>query len=108
MSGLMSIAGDEQSGPQNYGVAITDILPGLYATVGIQGALLERTQSGKGQKLDLSLYDSAVSSLVNIGSNYLMAGKKPSALGNQHANIVPYQTFSTKDEIGRASCRERM
>ncbi|WP_010529659.1 CaiB/BaiF CoA transferase family protein [Lentibacillus jeotgali] len=97
MSGLMSITGDSESGPQKVGVAITDILTGLYACIGIQGALLERAQSGKGQKLDLSLYDSAVSSLVNIGSNYLMAGKKPSALGNQHANIVPYQTFSTKD-----------
>src|SRR5699024_5103567 len=97
MSGLMSIAGDEQSGPQNYGVAITDILPGLYATVGIQGALLERTQSGKGQKLDISLYDSAVSALVNIGSNYLMSGEIPKRLGNHHANIVPYQTFQTMD-----------
>lgn len=97
MSGLMSITGDNESGPQKVGVAITDILTGLYACIGIQGALLERTQSGKGQKLDLSLYDSAVSALVNIGSNYLMAGKKPSALGNQHANIVPYQTFDTMD-----------
>ncbi|MFD2760167.1 CaiB/BaiF CoA transferase family protein [Lentibacillus juripiscarius] len=97
MSGLMSITGDSESGPQKVGVAITDILTGLYACVGIQGALLERTQSGKGQKLDLSLYDSAVSALVNVGSNYLMAGKIPAALGNQHANIVPYQTFSTMD-----------
>lgn len=97
MSGLMSITGNEQSGPQKLGVAITDILTGLYACIGIQGALLERTQSGKGQKLDLSLYDCAVSSLVNIGSNYLMSGKIPARLGNQHANIVPYQTFKTKD-----------
>lgn len=97
MSGLMSITGDNESGPQKLGVAITDILTGLYACVGIQGALLERTQSGKGQKLDLSLYDSAVSSLVNIGSNYLMSGKVPEALGNNHANIVPYQTFQTMD-----------
>ncbi|ALX48983.1 CaiB/BaiF CoA transferase family protein [Lentibacillus amyloliquefaciens] len=97
MSGLMSITGDHESGPQKVGVAITDILTGLYACIGIQGALLERNQSGKGQKIDLSLYDSAVSALVNIGSNYLMAEKKPTALGNQHANIVPYQTFDTKD-----------
>ncbi|ASK61102.1 CoA transferase [Virgibacillus phasianinus] len=97
MSGLMSITGDEQSGPQKLGIAITDILTGLYACIGIQGALLERTVSGKGQKLDLSLYDSAVSSLVNIGSNYLMSGKIPTALGNNHANIVPYQTFETND-----------
>ena len=97
MSGLMSITGTEASGPQKMGVAITDILTGLYACIGIQAALLERTNSGKGQKIDLSLYDSAVSALVNIGSNYLMSGKIPSALGNHHANIVPYQTFITAD-----------
>ncbi|WP_067728683.1 CaiB/BaiF CoA transferase family protein [Oceanobacillus damuensis] len=97
MSGLMSITGTEESGPQKMGVAITDILTGLYACIGIQAALHERTQSGIGQKLDISLYDSAVSSLVNVGSNYLMSGKIPSPLGNSHANIVPYQTFSTKD-----------
>ncbi|MFC0301280.1 CaiB/BaiF CoA transferase family protein [Virgibacillus soli] len=97
MSGLMSITGNEQSGPQKMGVAITDILTGLYACIGIQGALLERTQSGKGQKLDISLYDTAVSSLVNIGSNYLMSGEIPTRLGNHHANIVPYQTFQTMD-----------
>ncbi|HLT56376.1 MAG TPA: CoA transferase [Bacillota bacterium] len=97
MSGLMSITGDEKSGPQKLGVAITDVLTGLYACIGIQAALLEREQSGMGQKLDISLYDSAVSSLVNIGSNYLMSGNIPKRLGNQHANIVPYQTFPTQD-----------
>lgn len=97
MSGLMSITGDEHSGPQKVGVAITDILTGMYAAIGIQAALLEREKSGRGQKLDISLYDSAVSALVNIGSNYLMAQKVPSRLGNQHANIVPYQTFETMD-----------
>lgn len=97
MSGLMSITGDEQSGPQKVGVAITDVLTGLYANIGIQAALLERTQSGKGQQIDLSLYDSAVSALVNIGSNYLMSKEVPTALGNDHANIVPYQTFQTND-----------
>lgn len=97
MSGFMSITGDEQSGPQKLGVAITDVLTGLYATIGIQAALLERTQSGKGQKIDISLYDSAVSALVNIGSNYLMSGEIPDRLGNHHANIVPYQTFQTMD-----------
>ncbi|MBM7601980.1 crotonobetainyl-CoA:carnitine CoA-transferase CaiB-like acyl-CoA transferase [Virgibacillus halotolerans] len=97
MSGLMSITGDETSGPQKVGVAITDILTGLYACIGIQGALLERSLSGKGQQLDISLYDTAVSSLINIGSNYLMSGKVPTPLGNHHANIVPYQTFQTSD-----------
>ena len=97
MSGLMSITGDEVSGPQKLGVAITDVLTGLYAVIGIQAALLERERSGKGQKIDLSLYDSAVSALINIGSNYLMSGNIPDRLGNQHANIVPYQAFQTKD-----------
>ncbi|MGR9049599.1 CaiB/BaiF CoA transferase family protein [Halobacillus faecis] len=97
MSGLMSITGDDQSGPQKLGVAITDILTGLYACIGIQTALLERERSGEGQKIDLSLYDSAVSSLINIGSNFLMTGKVPERLGNHHANIVPYQTFRSCD-----------
>lgn len=97
MSGLMSITGTPQSGPQKVGVAITDVLTGLYACIGIQGALLERNESGKGQKIDISLYDAAVSSLINVGSNYLMADTIPTPLGNTHANIVPYQTFDTKD-----------
>lgn len=97
MSGLMSITGTEESGPQKYGVAIVDVLTGLYATIGIQAALLERTVSGKGQKIDVSLYDTAVSSLVNIGSNHLMSGEIPYLLGNSHPNIVPYQSFNTKD-----------
>ena len=97
MSGLMSITGDEKSGPQKVGIAITDVVTGLYAAIGIQAALLEREKSGLGQKIDLSLYDSAVSVLINIGSNYLMSGQIPERLGNQHANIVPYQTFPTAD-----------
>lgn len=97
MSGLMSITGTKESGPQKTGVAIVDVLTGLYACIGIQAALLERVQSGKGQKLDISLYDSAVSALVNIGSNYLMAEQIPKTLGNTHANIVPYQAFQTLD-----------
>ncbi|MCD5322849.1 MULTISPECIES: CaiB/BaiF CoA transferase family protein [Pontibacillus] len=97
MSGLMSITGDTDSGPQKLGIAITDVLTGLYACIGIQSALLERVTSGEGQMVDLSLYDSAVSSLINIGSNYLMSGQVPERLGNHHANIVPYQTFCSSD-----------
>ena len=97
MSGLMNITGTSESGPQKSGVAITDVLTGLYACIGIQAALLERVQSGVGQKLDIALYDTAVSALVNIGSNYLMSEEIPTALGNEHANIVPYQTFETLD-----------
>lgn len=97
MSGLMSITGTEQSGPLKSGVAITDVLTGLYACIGVQAALVERSHSGQGQKIDISLYDSAVSALVNIGSNYLMEEKVPAPFGNEHANIVPYQTFKTAD-----------
>lgn len=97
MSGLMQITGTEESGPQKMGVAIVDILTGLYACIGIQAALLERSTSGRGQRLDLSLYDCAVSSLVNIGSSYLMTGVEPKRRGNTHAQIAPYQMFDTKD-----------
>ncbi|WP_084822498.1 CoA transferase [Oceanobacillus sp. E9] len=97
MSGLMSITGNPESGPQKVGIAITDVLTGLYTCIGIQAALLERQHSGKGQKIDISLYDTAVSSLVNVASNYLMSSQKPKLLGNSHPNIVPYQTFKTKD-----------
>ncbi|MBK3495508.1 CoA transferase [Viridibacillus sp. YIM B01967] len=97
MSGLMSITGTSETGPQKTGVAITDVLTGLYACIGIQSALLERTRSGIGQKVDIALYDSAVSALVNVASSYLMSGNTPAAIGNAHANIVPYQTFKTAD-----------
>jgi len=97
MSGLMSITGDEHTPPFKTGVAITDILTGLYACIGIQAALLEKDRSGRGQKIDLSLYDCAVSSLVNVASNYLMTKKVPPKMGNRHPNIVPYQTFRTAD-----------
>ena len=97
MSGLMSITGNEVSGPQKVGVAMVDVLTGLYANIGIQSALLEREKSGEGQKVDIALYDAAVSSLINIGSGYLMSGDIPKQLGNAHANIVPYQTFTAND-----------
>lgn len=97
MSGLMSITGEEHGSPQKVGVAITDVLTGLYACIGIHAALIERGHSGEGQKIDISLYDSAVSALVNIASNYLISGKVPQLMGNLHPNIVPYQTFKTQD-----------
>ena len=82
MCGFMSITGSEDSGPQKAGVAITDILTGLNACIAIQAALLERSRSGKGQRIDVSLFDSGVASLVNIASNYLMSGTIPRPLGN--------------------------
>lgn len=97
MGGLMSITGDQSSGPLKVGVAIADVLTGLYTVIGILAALYERNQSGEGQKIDISLFDSQISALVNVASNYLISGEIPQRLGNQHPNIVPYQVFSTLD-----------
>ncbi len=98
MSGLMSITGSESSGPMKVGVAIADVLTGLYAAVGILAALQERKQSDIGQHLDLSLFDAQVSALVNVASNYLVSGEVPRRMGNQHPNIVPYQVFPAQDQ----------
>lgn len=97
LSGLMSITGTEESGPLKIGVAMVDILTGLYSTIAIEAALLERERSGLGQKIDMSLLDAAVGSLANVASNYLVSGEIPQKLGNNHPNIVPYSTFRTLD-----------
>jgi crotonobetainyl-CoA:carnitine CoA-transferase CaiB-like acyl-CoA transferase len=97
MSGIMSITGSEESGPTKIGVAMVDILTGLYAAISIEAALYEREKSGQGQKIDMSLLDSAVSSLANVASNYLISGVIPRRLGNDHPNIVPYSTFTALD-----------
>lgn len=97
MSGLMSITGSEESGPMKIGVAMVDILTGLYSAISIEAALLEREKSGEGQKIDMSLMDTAVSSLANVASNYLMSGTIPGRLGNDHPNIVPYSKFKARD-----------
>jgi crotonobetainyl-CoA:carnitine CoA-transferase CaiB-like acyl-CoA transferase len=97
MSGMMSITGSDESGPLKMGVAMMDILTGLYSAIAIEAALLEREKSGIGQKIDMSLLDSGVSSLVNVASNYLISGKVPQRLGNDHPNIVPYSTFRALD-----------
>lgn len=100
MAGLMSLTGepDEQGGsPVKVGVAVTDLLTGLYAANAIQGALLERHQSGLGQYIDLALLDVQAAALANQASNYLIGGEIPQRLGNAHPNIVPYQAFATAD-----------
>lgn len=97
MSGLMSITGSEESGPMKVGVAISDVLTGMNAAISILAAINERHHSGIGQSIDISLFDSQVAALVNVASNYLVSGKIPTRLGNEHPNIVPYQTFATKD-----------
>ncbi|CAM3713173.1 CaiB/BaiF CoA-transferase family protein [Aeromicrobium ponti] len=97
MSGLMSITGEPDGSPIKVGVAIADVLTGLYTCIGILSALHHRTQTGEGQEIDISLMDCQVSSLINVASNYLCSGVIPGRLGNQHPNIVPYQVFSAMD-----------
>ncbi len=95
--GLMSITGPEQGEPYKVGVAIADITAGLFACNAILAALFEHQRSGRGQRIDISLLDSQVAWLANVGSNYLISGETPSRYGNAHPNIVPYQTFKTQD-----------
>ncbi len=97
MAGVMSITGEPDGRPLKMGVAFSDIFAGLHAVIGIQTALLARTKSGLGQHIDLALLDSQVSVLANQAMNYLVSGKVPKRLGNEHPNIVPYQTFETAD-----------
>jgi len=101
MGGLMSITGradgEDGAGPQKVGVALTDILTGLYATIAIQAALAERERSGRGQHIDLALLDVQVACLANQASNFLAGGIVPRRMGNAHPNIVPYQDFPTAD-----------
>jgi crotonobetainyl-CoA:carnitine CoA-transferase CaiB-like acyl-CoA transferase len=101
MGGLMSVTGraegEEGAGPQKVGVALTDILTGLYATIAIQAALAHREKSGTGQHIDLALLDVQVACLANQAMNYLVSGQAPRRMGNGHPNIVPYQDFPTAD-----------
>jgi crotonobetainyl-CoA:carnitine CoA-transferase CaiB-like acyl-CoA transferase len=101
MGGLMSITGraegEDGAGPQKVGVALTDIMTGLYATIAVQAALAERARSGRGQHIDLALLDVQVACLANQASNYLAGGVVPRRMGNAHPNIVPYQDFPTAD-----------
>jgi formyl-CoA transferase len=98
--GLMSITGtaDEEGGtPQKAGVAIADIMAGMYATTAILAALVARNESGEGQQIDVPLYDSQVAWLANQNMNYLVGGIVPGREGTAHPNIAPYQTFATAD-----------
>lgn len=101
LGGLMSLTGhpddDEGGGPVKTGVALVDILTGLYATVAVLAALNHRTQTGEGQHIDMALLDVEVACLANQAMNYLVSGESPTRLGNAHPNIVPYQAFPTAD-----------
>ena len=101
MGGLMSVTGapdgEPGAGPQKVGVALTDVMTGLYAAIAVQAALLERARSGQGQHIDLALLDVQIAGLANQASNYLAGGVLPRRMGNSHPNIVPYQDFPTAD-----------
>ncbi len=97
MAGVMSITGEPDGNPMKMGVAFSDVFAGLHAMIGIQAALYAREKTGTGQHIDISLLDSQVSVLANQALNYLVSGKVPQRLGNQHPNIVPYQVFATAD-----------
>ncbi|MBU3710873.1 MAG: CoA transferase [Limnohabitans sp.] len=101
MGGLMSVTGrgDDQpgAGPMKVGVALTDIMTGLYASTAILAALQARHSTGEGQHIDLALLDVQVAGLANQGMNYLYSGQLPQRMGNAHPNTVPYQDFPTAD-----------
>ncbi len=101
LGGLMSLTGhadgEAGAGPMKVGVALTDILTGLYATIGVQAALQYRERTGLGQHVDLALLDVQVACLANQAMNYLNSGVSPKRMGNAHPNIVPYQDFPTAD-----------
>jgi succinate--hydroxymethylglutarate CoA-transferase len=96
-SGLMSICGEPDGTPTKYGVAIVDVVTGLYACNAILGALAARERAGRGQHVEVCLYDSGLAMLINVASNYLLSGKDARRFGNGHPSIVPYTTYPTAD-----------
>jgi formyl-CoA transferase len=101
IGGFMSITGERDDlpggGPQKAGVAISDLMTGMYATVAVMAALSHRDRTGEGQYVDMALLDVQVAMLANMSTNYLASGEPPTRWGNAHPNIVPYQTFATSD-----------
>ena len=97
MAGLMSVTGSPEGQPQKTGIAITDILTGVYAVGGILAALRVKDATGVGQHVDMSLMDTGVSVMTNQAMNYLTTGQAPKKLGNMHPNLTPYQVFDCAD-----------
>lgn len=98
-SGLMSITGEVDGPPNRLGVAFTDVVAGMTATQSILAALYQRHDTGKGQYIDVSLLDSTLNLLINIGTGYLNAGVEPRRYGNAHPTVVPYQVFEAADGV---------
>ncbi|MBU3646963.1 MAG: CoA transferase [Limnohabitans sp.] len=96
-AGLMSVTGEKGGEPQKVGVAVTDLMTGVYATTAILAALYERNTTGKGRHIDASLFDVQVAMLANQASNELVGHTHPTRMGNAHPNIVPYQVFPTRN-----------
>ncbi|MBD3665652.1 CoA transferase [Sulfitobacter sp. TSTF-M16] len=97
MSGLMSITGEPDRQPQKSGMAITDIFTGIYATTAILAALHQRSETGRGQHIDMALLDSAVAIMGNQAMNYMTTGTPPGRMGNAHPNLTPYEVFAASD-----------
>jgi crotonobetainyl-CoA:carnitine CoA-transferase CaiB-like acyl-CoA transferase len=97
LSGVMSFTGPAGGQPTKVGVALLDVITGLYAANGIQAALLGRERAGRGERIVVSLFEASVAALVNQAANYLLGGIVPRPLGNAHPNIVPYQLFRSAD-----------
>jgi succinate--hydroxymethylglutarate CoA-transferase len=98
-SGLMSICGEPHGQPTKYGVAIVDVCTGMLASNAILAALNARGRTGKGQKIELSLYETSLTMLINVASNYLVAGRDGGRFGNGHPSIVPYTTYQAADAM---------
>jgi succinate--hydroxymethylglutarate CoA-transferase len=98
-SGLMSICGEPDGKPTKYGVAIVDVCTGMLASNSILAALNARERTGKGQKVELSLYETSLAMLVNVAASYLAAGRNAGRFGNGHPSIVPYTTYQTADAM---------
>jgi formyl-CoA transferase len=98
-SGLMSICGEPDGTPTKYGVAIVDVVTGLYACNAILAALAARERTGRGQHVEVCLYDSGIAMLINVASNYLVTGRDARRFGNGHPSIVPYTTYPTADGL---------
>ncbi|MHC4698610.1 MAG: CaiB/BaiF CoA transferase family protein [Planctomycetota bacterium] len=109
VGGLMWITGERDGDPCKVGVAITDVVTGVYASQAITASLLWRERSGRGQYIDCSLLDVQVSALANIASNYLVAGQDATRWGTAHESIIPYQVFRTKDRpIAIAAANDKL
>lgn len=97
MGGIMSLTGEPDGAPMKVGVGVADVMCGMYATVAILAALRHRDREGRGQHIDVALFDAQLAWLVNAASSYLTSGELPRRRGNAHPHIVPYQVFATSD-----------